>query len=216
MEARASRATEDVAAVKQQLDSLATIEPAPLRGQNQSQLEQEVVVRDQRVRELRNEVSGLDLEITDRMGRRKVIRAKLASAEQDAAQLKSQIDAAAPTGEPAVLTLAKKTNLLTQRQLAEVEGPAIRSELAVLDAEDAVDLLRLKRELKAKLLELAESEARLAQTAVQQERERAAQRGQGGRSYRSRKSSPDPAGPGRSKRGTGVDERSHRQTSAIR
>ncbi len=171
---QARRTNEQLEAIKQQLAAEPDSRSGELSGMNLSQLEQELVSREQRLRESREALTAIDQQIADRPGRRKAIRAKLASADSDLAQIKAQLEAVPPTGEAPVLTQAKKTNLLTQRQLAAVELPALQAELALLDAEDALDLLRLKRELIAKQLELAEGSAKLAQAAVQRERERTA------------------------------------------
>ena len=159
---RARQAAQKLENLRQQLAGVKDGPSDQLAGQSLSQLEQELVVREQNLRELRDELKALDQQIADRPGRRKAIRAKLASADPELAEINSQLEAVPPTGEAAVLTQAKKTNLLTQRQLATVEQPSLQAELALLDAEDAVELLRLNRELTATELELAEalSEAR--------------------------------------------------------
>jgi potassium efflux system protein len=101
---------------------------------------------------------ALEKEPNRRANRRKEIRELLLAAQTDNRDLRKQLGAEAPKDEPAALTLARRTSLQTRLQCIDKETPALKAELARYEAEDAVELVRLKRDLLAQQIALAQQQ----------------------------------------------------------
>ena len=92
------------------------------------------------------------------------------SANQRLAELRKQLDTAAPANEPKLLTTARRTALIVSRMLIEAEQPALQNELAKYDAEDAADYLRLERDVRMRQVTLAAAELQTLQTQLSRQR----------------------------------------------
>ena len=110
-------------------------------------LESELVAARTSLDPLLKRRSALEKEPTRRAGRRKEIRELILAAQTDLRDLRKQMAVGAPTDEPPALTLARRTSLQARMQCIDQEVPALQAELARYEAEDAVELLRLKRNL---------------------------------------------------------------------
>lgn len=123
-------------------------------------LQQELAARESRVAELKKRQSDLEAEPKRRANRRKEIRDQLFSAPERSAELRAQLDAMPGDDEPSALTQARRTEQQVRLQLIEQETAVLQAELALYDAEDAVDLVRVQRDMAAMEATRAEKEAK--------------------------------------------------------
>lgn len=153
---QAAAATERQTAAKADLASLKS-KPEPEAPANASLavLEQEVAKRQAELESLRKLQADLEAEPNRRANRRKEIRANLIAAPERMEEVTKQLEAAAPADEPPQVTQARRTELMARRKMLSAEAPALEAELALYDAEDVVDLLRLKRDLQSQEVERA-------------------------------------------------------------
>lgn len=98
----------------------------------------------------------LEKEPNRRANRRKEIRELLLAAKGDSRDLRRQLGAEAPKDEPNALTVARRTALQARLQCIDEEVPALQAELARYEAEDAVELVRVQRDLLAQQITLAQ------------------------------------------------------------
>jgi potassium efflux system protein len=91
--------------------------------------------------------SLLEKEANRRSNRRKEIRERLLALHDEYVEYRKQFAAPVAPGESAPVALAHHTLAQTKMQSIEQEAPALRAELAQYDAEDAVDLVRLQRDV---------------------------------------------------------------------
>ncbi|MGE3316367.1 MAG: mechanosensitive ion channel domain-containing protein [Planctomycetaceae bacterium] len=112
-------------------------------------IEQELAKRQAELDALRKTQAELEAEPNRRANRRKDVRASIVSAPDRLAEVIKQLEAATPADEPPAITLARRTELAAQRKMLAAETPSLEAELALYDAEDVVDLIRLKRDLQA-------------------------------------------------------------------
>ena len=98
----------------------------------------------------------LEKEPNRRSQRRKAIQELLLAAQSDGRDLRKQLGATTPKDEPDVVTVARRTSLQARLQCIDKEVPALHAELALYEAEDAVELVRLRRDLLAQRIALAE------------------------------------------------------------
>ena len=166
---------ERLAEIQQQLQGLKEQEPSPPAKATQSYLDQETLRRQQHLEAARQALVEIEQQVNTRPARRREIRSRLAIAEQEIQRLEREIEANAPTGEQPLLTLAKQTEIIALQQQLDVEIPALRDELALYDAEDAVEYLRFRRELATAQIALAEAELKLVTDAAKRVREQTAQ-----------------------------------------
>ena len=122
------------------------------------ELEQEVSRREVALADLKATQAKSETEPSTRANRRREIRTLLLSATQRIADIEKQLDTAAPPGEPALLTAARRAALQVHRMLIEAEQPTLQNELAKYDAEDAADFLRLERDVHTREVTIASSE----------------------------------------------------------
>jgi len=120
--------------------------------------------------------SALDKEPNRRANRRKEIRELLLAAQSDSRDLRRQLAAAPPKDESAALSLGRRTSLLARSQCIEQEVPALQRELARYEAEDAVELVRLKRDLVAQKIALQEQRIKRLTESLDKARRAEAQR----------------------------------------
>ena len=80
----------------------------------------------------------------------------LLAAQSDGRDLRKQLGATAPKDESDVVTVARRTSLQARLQCIDKEVPALHAELALYEAEDAAELVRLRRDLLAQKISLAE------------------------------------------------------------
>ncbi|MFH1923545.1 MAG: mechanosensitive ion channel domain-containing protein [Planctomycetota bacterium] len=147
-----------VATLRRRLAEPQRDRPSPPPDLTLPELEQEVSRREVALAELKAAQAKSEAEPSTRANRRRELRTLLLSAIQRIADTQKQLDTAAPPGEPAPLTTARRAALQVRRVLIEAEQPALQNELAKYDAEDAVDFLRLERDVHTREVTIASSE----------------------------------------------------------
>lgn len=161
---------------KRELESrqaeLASTEFVPEEELNE--LEQARSAADQNLKELRLAQTQLETESASRANRRKEIRERQLSVDAALLELKKDIDAPAPAGEPAPLTLAKRTEMVARRQALTRERPALENELQAFDAEDAADKRLLDRDVVTQKIAVGIIELQSAELLVQRKSDRIA------------------------------------------
>ena len=103
-----------------------------------------------------------------RRGRRVEIRDLLPALEGELGKVRKELDAPAPDGELPLVTEARRANLTTRELLLQRRIPTLQQELALYDAEEAVDLVRLEQTLAANRVALAEKERVLIDAKVKE------------------------------------------------
>ncbi len=111
-----------------------------------------------------------------RANRRKEIRELLLAAQTDSRDLRKQLNVEAPKDEPGAITLARRTSLQARQQCVEEEVPALQAELGLYEAEDAVELVRLRRDLQTQRIALEQQRIKLLTQAVDKARRVEAER----------------------------------------
>lgn len=174
---QAAQLKNDTQAVQQRVESLRNslaelqvTKPSILDGLSLPELEQEVTKREVALAELKAELAKLEAEPSVRANRRKEIRGLLLSTTQRLAEIQQQLDTPPPTDESPLATAAREAELKVRRMLIEAELPALQNELAKYDAEDAVDLVRLERDVKTQAVSLASAELELLQDQLGRQR----------------------------------------------
>lgn len=119
---------------------------------------------------LRAKVAAVEKELGARMSRLEEIANERAEIDERLGKIQEELDAPAAPDDPRELTHARQMLLLTRRMRAVEERVALQAEQAWCESDDAANLLRVRRDLTAKELALAEAEADLLQAAVDQRR----------------------------------------------
>lgn len=156
--------------LKQTLARLQNAKPTPPTGLSLAELEQEVGGREVELAELKASLTKLESEPSVRAARRREIRNLLLSATQRLTEIQQQLDTAAPEGESPLLSTARRAELEVRRKLIEAELPALQNELAKYDAEDAVDFVRLERDVKTQEVAKATAELEMLQGMLSRQR----------------------------------------------
>ena len=147
--------------IRVELDGLKSRTPATFPKRTPlAELEQELAQREAKFLERKRELARLDGEPKRRANRRKEIRTLVFSAPERWAEIRKQLEAPPPADELPLLTAARRAELLARRKALEQEVSAFQSELALYDAAEAVDLVRLSRDLLAQQTALEEQELR--------------------------------------------------------
>ncbi len=160
-----------LAQLQQLLAELRAAPSAPPAGLTLAELEQELAQTDRRLIDLKQIQATSEAEPSARIDRRREVRNLLFSTPLQLQELDRQLDAPAPRDEPALLTLARRSELLARRVAMEQEISALQTELAKYDAEDAVDFLRLQRDVNIQKVTLAERQYQLLDSRVKQLRD---------------------------------------------
>lgn len=181
LKSRTESLNADTAAVAQrveetrrQLEQLKSDPQPPASGLSLGELEQAYTKLELTLAAQKKVQGALATEAQSRSQRRKDIRAQLATVQETLAKLPPQIDEPAPEENPH-FTLSKRVKLATRRQSLELQGPALESELAKYDAEDAVDLVRLKHDLITREVALTERRMQLVKEQIKSARAVAAE-----------------------------------------
>ncbi|MCA9215997.1 MAG: mechanosensitive ion channel [Planctomycetales bacterium] len=115
-----------------------------------------------------------EVELQSRGARRKDIRARMASIQEKIADAASQIKSL-QNADSAAQDQSLLARLLTRRLTLEKESPALESELAKYDAEEAADLVRLRMDVAAGSAAHTDRIIALLQKRIQVAREAAAE-----------------------------------------
>jgi len=135
-----------------------------------AELETDLIRLEASLAELKARAVEADAEPKRRAARRKDARALLISSPQRLEEVKRQLATPAPAGEIPQLTRARQLELLTRKQVVELEPQTLQAELSQYDAEDAVELARLQRELLALQIAQRTEEVRLRSEQVAAQR----------------------------------------------
>jgi potassium-dependent mechanosensitive channel len=156
--------------------SKAASRPAPPENRTVSSLENELVAARSALDPLSKRQVALEKEPNRRAARRKEIQELLLAAQNDGRDLRKQLGAGAPKDEPDALTLARRTSLQARLQCLDKEVPALQAELALYEAEDAVELVRLRRDWVGLKIALAEQHIKQLTEALDKARRAEAER----------------------------------------
>lgn len=137
--------------VKETKDQLETLKSpqGPQLPTALPELEQMLAQQQAALDTLKQEQSQFEGESARRVTRRKEIRERLFSAPERLSEIKKQLETPAPADESTVISAARKTAQLARQQALQNELEVLKQELALYDAEEAVEWVRLQRELKA-------------------------------------------------------------------
>ncbi|MCH5374163.1 MAG: hypothetical protein JJ992_09310, partial [Planctomycetes bacterium] len=160
--------------IQQRLDELRATPSAPPDRLGLSELEQELAKMDRSLQESKQAQSRAEGEPSARAARRKEVRNLLFSVPQQLQEIDRQLELPPPRGEPALLSLARRTELLARRMAIEQSIPCLQNELANYDAEDAVDLVRYQRDLSIQEVAVTERRFQWLDGRIKQLRELAA------------------------------------------
>jgi potassium-dependent mechanosensitive channel len=156
--------------------SKATGYPKQPETRTVSSLEHELVDARAALDPLVKHQGNLEKEPNRRSHRRKEIQELLLAAQSDSRDLRKQIGATAPKDEPEMLTVARRTALQARLHCIDKEAPALKAELALYEAEDAVELVRLRRDLLTQKIALAEQRIKRLTESVDKARRAEAER----------------------------------------
>ena len=168
------RVQQRVRETQQQIEELRGKTPTLPEVGTLPELEQELTKRERLLADLKQAQAQAEAEPANRGNRRKEARALLLSAAQRLAEIDKQLEVPSPPDEPAMLALARRSELLARRLAIAQEIPALQNELAKYDAEDAVDLVRLCRDLRIQEVSFAERQCKLVDSKVRLMRAQAA------------------------------------------
>jgi len=171
----AETAQERAAKLRQELAQASVGPPEPPPHGSLTELEQRLSTKGLQLQELKNAQARKEAAPAAQASRRKDLRNRLLAVPQQSADVKQQLEAPPPADEPAPLTLARQTELLTRSTLLEQEPAALQSELAKYDAQDAADLIRIERDILAQQIATAQREFDALNGAVRRKRDEEAQ-----------------------------------------
>ena len=167
-------AEERVQSANDAAEQLQRAPPTVPQNADASSLEQLLAQRQSELRKLKDEKLRLDAQATTRSARRNDIRQRLAALEQEISTVTQRIAAPAVTGDPQLLTQAKRNAALAELQALISEVPMLESELALYDAEDAHDLLQAQRSLTGRQIDVLTEYVDAINQAIQVAREESA------------------------------------------
>ncbi len=163
-----------VASLKQALDQAEKATPQAVLTGTVAELELERTRLDQRLAELKKQLTTLEAQTATRPNRRNELRQKLAKLEQDATDLQTESAAPAATGESPLVSRARAIERLARKQAIAAEVPSRRAELAKLDSFDAAGVPSLQRDLLTRQVALATEELKQTVEALEKARTAAA------------------------------------------
>ena len=119
-------------------------------------------------------MAAIDAEPQRRAKRRREIRARLAAIPEQLAQVDKQLESL-PVTPPDLLAKAQGLDLEARRLALLKETPALKSELAKYEAEDAVNLVRLQHDLYTRQVASLDQRVRLLEERIKKARTDAAE-----------------------------------------
>lgn len=182
LKARAAEFKTDSAAIEnrktrteQQLGELKGKEPPPLGKLAVADLEQELSTLGIHLDAQKKKQAAAEAELKNRAQRSKDIRTRLVALPDKMAEIAKQAESL-PSDENPLFARARKIDLAARRIALEREAPALENELAKYKAEDAVDLVRLQRDLCVQEVAFSEKCRLLLEAKLKKERALAAER----------------------------------------
>jgi potassium-dependent mechanosensitive channel len=141
-------ATADQRAEKLREAAKLNVEPArfSLEASTLAEIQKEAADTESQLRQWKERVAALNAERDAMTERRREIVTTIAGLPDRLAELRQQLQAAAPEGESPIVTKARRAAAQTQLMLWEAELPALNLERDYLDGEMSRDILRLERD----------------------------------------------------------------------
>ena len=167
-------ANERAEAAQTKLEELSDAEPQAPKNDDVIGLEAELAKLQTEFEALKKAKLELDDQATRRAARRNDIRQRLADLDSDLATAKQEANAAPVATDPPSLTTARQNAALSRLRVLLSEKPALQSELALFDAEAALNLLQIERGLNARRLTLLEQQLEVTREALARVRAEAA------------------------------------------
>ena len=167
----AANVTSRVSELRDKLTILQKSNPSVPEGLEAPQLEQEVSQKEVTLSNLKTDLSKAEAEPTNRVSRRQKIRNFLLTYNQTLDTIREQLALAPPPNETPLLTAARQLAYRVEQMAILAEVPAVQNELNKYDAEDATDYVRLRRDVAARQVTLAEQELQAFQKALNKQRE---------------------------------------------
>ncbi len=164
-----------VESLRQALEQAEKAPSKPVPAGNVSELELEKTRLEQRLAELKKQLTTLEAQTATRPNRRNELRQKLAKLEQEATDLQTESLAPTAVGESPLLSRARAIERLSRKQAITAEAPSRRAELAKLDSFDAAGVPSLQRDLLTRQVALVTEELQGVVKALEQKRAIAAQ-----------------------------------------
>jgi potassium efflux system protein len=137
-----------VAELRQRLIKLQSVDPTLPTEMTLAELEQEVSQQVVKLEELKAEQTKSEAMPSSRAIRRREIRELLLTSNQRIAEIQEQLALDPPADELNLMTRARRAALQVRLMLIEAEQPALQNELAKYDAEDALDFVRILRDVQ--------------------------------------------------------------------
>ena len=144
-------------------------------GRPVSELESERVEVEARIAQLENQLKESTVDPAARSARRKAARTLVTELPLRAAEIDKKLTSPALDGETPLLTEARRLAIESQKQLVAARLNAAQRELALFDAEDAVNLPTLRRDTYTRRLNAAQEQLDLLGAEVNRRRQEEAE-----------------------------------------
>lgn len=142
---------------------------------NLGELEQHLTAVENALATKKKELERLEAEPKRRAARRKDIRSLLFSLPERLKETEKQLEAPPPADEPSGVTSARQSALRARLLALRAEKPALESELASYDAEDAEGLVRLRRDLLTQQVAALDRQAKAVSDRINRLRQKEAE-----------------------------------------
>ncbi len=143
-------------------------EPQPAGYIPLPQLEQTMATRQQALVQTQTELAQTEKRITDRAARQKAIKERLSAIPLRVEQVKSQASRPDGAGEPETLAEARRLAVLAELKQLEAEPASLQAEAAFLSAQEAANLLSLRRQALTLMVGRLKNEVEVLQREVMQ------------------------------------------------
>ncbi|MAX38171.1 mechanosensitive ion channel domain-containing protein [Gimesia sp.] len=123
-------------------------QPALTFTENQTlaQLEQQLVQEEAELEKDKAAAASWDEEIARRSTRQKEVLTRVTELDDRISELEKQLKLPVPADEPAAVTDARRMELATRLSMRKAEKPALKSELTVYEAEEAIGFPRMNQD----------------------------------------------------------------------
>ncbi|RCS47775.1 potassium transporter KefA [Bremerella cremea] len=161
-------------AKKKQLAELQKTKPESFANLSLQELEQSLAKLELDITNLRGDKAKADAEPKRRSDQRKTIRQQMVDMPNKFGELRQQLEAI-PADEAPLVAKALKADLHAKQIALFMQYRAMEAELAKYDSEDAVDMVRVDRDLAAQNLALAEQKVKAMAEQIKVKRAQAAE-----------------------------------------
>ena len=161
-------------AARTQQEQLRDAKPTPPDSADVVELEAELNQLQSELESVKEAKLQLDDQATRRASRRNDIRQRLADLDGELITAKQEAAAPPLATDPALITESRRNVALSRFRALLAEKPALENELALFDAEAALNLLQLNRAVNARQLKLLEEQVEITRQARAEARSAAA------------------------------------------